>query len=135
MIDPVILYVEDNRESREIMKLLLRDIMNIPDVMIFENSDNLIARIEALQPQPTIILLDIHVPPLSGFDMLKLLRAHDRYHDLPIIALTASVMNEEVNQLKQAGFNGVIAKPLDIDTFPARLELIINGQKLWDVLE
>ncbi len=50
-----------------------------------------------------------------------------------IIALTASVMNEEVAQLRQSGFNGAIAKPLSFSTFPALMERIANGETVWHI--
>jgi two-component system sensor histidine kinase TorS len=53
----------------------------------------------------------------------------------PIVALTASVMNEEVEQLKDAGFNGVIPKPIDMDGFPDLIEAILDGKDVWRVIK
>ena len=129
-----ILYVEDEPENREIMRLLVEEILGYKDLAIFETSENFIERLEALPQQPNVILLDIHIVPHDGFQMLEMLRSHERYHDIPVAALTASVMNEEVDKLKKAGFDGVIAKPLDMDAFPMMLERIINGEKVWHIM-
>ena len=127
---PVVLYVEDDRSSREVMVLILREMMGSDAYHIFENSEDFMMRVKALTPQPNIILLDIHVPPHSGFEMLAMLRQEAAYQHTPIVALTASVMNEEVQRLQNAGFNAVFSKPLDIDTFPDKLTRILQGEKL-----
>jgi len=130
---PVVLYVEDDPASRDIMILVLREIMGCDAYHIFEDSEDFMARVKALAPQPNIILLDIHVHPYTGFEMLHLLRQETAYQHTPIVALTASVMNEEVQRLQTAGFNGIFAKPVDIDTFPSNLIQILQGKSLWHI--
>jgi CheY-like chemotaxis protein len=100
---------------------------------LFEDSCRFLERVIELQPQPDAFLLDIHVQPYDGFAMLGLLRSHPAYQNHPVVALTASVMNEEVDLLKKTGFNGVFGKPVDIDAFPAFLGRIMNGEQLWYV--
>jgi CheY-like chemotaxis protein len=65
--------------------------------------------------------------------MLEMLRKSGRYQDTYIFALTASVMNEEVSQLRESGFDGCLSKPIDIDTFPEILSLILKGEELWHI--
>lgn len=129
-----ILYVEDDPQSRAIMSLLLVEGMGLSHVTILEDSDNFLSRAEQLQPKPDLILLDIHVRPHDGFEMLEMLRQSEMFHTTPVVALTASVMNEEVQKLRMAGFNGVVAKPVDIDTFPNTLSWIMNGEQIWRVV-
>ncbi len=131
--EPVILYVEDDSQSREIMQLLVEDVMGLSHLTIFEDSNDFLFRVEALNPQPELILLDIHVPPHDGFEMLAMLRDNG-FHDTPVVAVTASVMNEEIEQLKKVGFDGVLAKPLDMDSLPVTLERIVAGETIWHVL-
>jgi two-component system, cell cycle response regulator DivK len=47
------------------------------------------------------------------------------------VALTASVMNEEIQHLRQAGFNGCLAKPIDMEQFPNQVDRILNGDSIW----
>jgi CheY-like chemotaxis protein len=129
-----LLYVEDDLQSCEIMQLLIQEMMGLPNLVIFENSADFMARVTRLNPQPDVILLDIHVAPNDGFHMLKMLRNHPNYCQKPIVALTASVMNEEIQQLQEAGFDGIIAKPIDLDTFPETLSRIMDGERIWHVL-
>ena len=99
----------------------------------FEDSRDFAERLAALPQPPDVILLDIHVPPLSGFEMLNILR-HSPDHCLkPVIALTASVMNEEIIKLRAGGFDGAIAKPLRYQTFPDLLTRVLRGEQVWHV--
>lgn len=131
---PVVLYVEDDQRSRRIMQLLLQDQMGIPHLTLFEDSNNFLGRMAALDPAPNLILLDIHLQPHNGFEMLQMLRRDPQWAETPVIALTASVMNEEVQQLREAGFNSCIGKPLNVDTFPNILEQILNGAEVWSIV-
>lgn len=132
-MNPSIVYVEDDTHSREVMYILLVELMGLSDVTFLEDSTDFLQRIE--KSVPDIILLDIHVYPLNGFQMLSMLRQHPRFRHTRVVALTASVMNEEVHQLKTAGFDGVIAKPIDMDQFPILLERILNGENVWTIVQ
>jgi CheY-like chemotaxis protein len=128
------LYVEDDPQSREIMELLIQEMMGLPNLTVFQDSNDFMDRVTQLDPQPDVILLDIHVDPYDGFTMLNMLRDHPDYRHKPIVALTASVMNEEVQQLQEAGFDGIVAKPVDLDTFPSTLTRILGGESIWHIL-
>lgn len=132
---PVILYVEDDPRSRRVIELLLTREMMLEHVTILEDSTDFERRVHALAPKPEVILLDIHVKPHSGFEMLKMLRGMNEFANIPIVALTASVMNEEVQQLKEVGFHSVIAKPVDVDTFPSLLQRIAGGESIWRIID
>lgn len=131
---PVVLYVEDDPQSRKLMSMLLKGRMKLPHVTILEDSDNFQAHVEALDPKPDIILLDIHMKPFNGFEMLTMLREYDWVGNTPIVALTASVMSEEVQRLRSIGFDGCLAKPIDLQTFPDTLERILDGETIWRII-
>lgn len=132
---PVILYVEDDAQSRTVMRMMLKGRMALPHVTIFENSEDFLARVEAILPRPELIFLDIHLAPHNGFEMLALLRGTAHFKNTPIIALTASVMNEEVQQLRAAGFNGCLAKPIDLATFPETVRRLVEGEQIWRIID
>ena len=92
------LYVEDDPFSREVLRMILTIIAGIPEshVTIFEDSVHFMDRLKALPVRPDVILLDIHMQPDDGFSLLKLLRAEENYRSARVVALTASVMNEEI---------------------------------------
>lgn len=132
--EPVILYVDDDPFSCQVMELLLIRKLQFKNVTIFESSADFMGRLAGLAPQPDVFLLDIHMEPHDGFALLKMLRQHPDYQSAKIVALTASVMNEEVEQLKRAGFDSVLAKPVDQATFPSSLSRILAGENIWTVI-
>jgi CheY-like chemotaxis protein len=132
MTEPVFLYIENDELSREVMKTLLTRGLGYRDVTLFETSAYFEQNLEGLARKPDVIFLDIHMEPLDGFEMLKLIRRNKDCYATPVIALTASVMNEEVRRLREAGFDGAIAKPINYDTFPAALDRILNGEQVWN---
>jgi CheY-like chemotaxis protein len=133
--NPSVLYVEDDPQSRKLMHMLLKGRMGLTNINIFEDSTDFLARYQALQSKPDIIFLDIHMKPYDGFEMLEMLRKLDPDSKVPVIALTASVMNEEVHRLRTGGFNGCLAKPIDLTTFPDTLYRIISGEFIWRILD
>ncbi len=130
---PKVFYVEDDPMSRMVLEILLREQMGLLHVVIFADSNNFEDRIDEFPFVPDIIFLDIHLKPLNGFQMLEILREHPVFKSKPIVALTASVMNEEVKQLQESGFDGVLAKPIKEDTFPDILKRLLDGEQIWSV--
>lgn len=126
------LYIEDDAASAKIMQLLLRS-LGYTHLYIFEESSDFLAKVASLPCKPDVVFLDIHIEPHDGFEMLKMLRQHTMYSDAKIVALTASVMNEEISQLKAAGFDGVIPKPIVQSEFPRLLARVLQGEKVWRV--
>jgi CheY-like chemotaxis protein len=126
------LYVENDEMSREVMRALLTRGLGYPEVIMFENSADFEMRLDSLRHKPDVIFLDIHMEPIDGFQMLDLIRRNPHYDAVAVVALTASVMYEEVRKLRDAGFDGVIAKPINFDTFPAALDRILSGGQVWN---
>ena len=133
--DLSILYVEDEPMSRRVMEMLMKDTLGFSNLVIFEDSTDFVERLQELNPAPELILLDIHMTPHTGFEMLSMLREITQFQETPVVALTASVMNEEVQKLKAAGFDGCISKPIDLDEFPKALELVMQGEKIWRIIQ
>jgi CheY-like chemotaxis protein len=128
-----LLCVEDDPSNRLVMKLLVEKTLTAKSYVIFEDSADFISRLRDLAVRPDIILLDIHVSPFNGFQMLKMIREDSVYCDTKVVALTASVMNEEVERLRKSGFDGAIGKPITLSAFPVVIERILNGESIWQV--
>ncbi|MBC7871811.1 MAG: response regulator [Chitinophagaceae bacterium] len=131
--EPVFVYVEDDLPSRQIVKVLLTRVMKFSNLTLFEDSGNILSRLEGLNPPPTVFFLDIQMKPHDGYEVLHLLRGDRRYASATIIAMTANVMSNDVEQLKKEGFDGLIGKPIIKDTFPQLVERILEGKPVWFV--
>jgi CheY-like chemotaxis protein len=128
------LYLEDDPLSREIMQMILGTGMGVESLVIFEDSQDFANRLKALNRKIDVFLLDIHITPDDGFKVLEMLRADPTYQKARIIALTASVMNEEVEKLRRSGFDAAIGKPISIQSFPELLGRVLNGETVWHVV-
>ena len=128
-----LLCVEDDSSNRLVMKLLVEKTLNVRYYAIFEDSTDFLLRVRNLPVQPDIILLDIHVSPFNGFQMLQMIREDSVYFNTKVVALTASVMNEEVERLRKSGFDGAIGKPITLSSFPIVIERILNGEIIGQV--
>lgn len=125
------LYVEDDALSREVMETLMREVIGVGSLTTFEDSKNFAARLATLNPMPDFILLDIHVHPFDGYTMLDMIRDNAAFQDVVVLAVTASVMAQEIEHLKMRGFNGALAKPLDMMTFPELIRRLEAGETIW----
>ena len=130
MTDYSFLYVEDDPMSREVMTMLMENVLDYP-IIIFEDSTDFVERFKSLERMPDVIFLDIHMEPIDGYEILRILREDMQLKDLLIIAMTASVMAVDVEQLQKAGFSGLLGKPIRNRTFPDMLERILSGEPIW----
>jgi len=131
--DVSFLYVEDDPRSRLVMDLIMTKAMKVQNLFMFEESSDFVTRVKGLPKQPDVILLDIHVTPYDGFTMLHMVREDTDLKNAKVIALTASVMNEEVEALRARGFDGAISKPLSVSLFPGLIERIVAGEAVWHI--
>ncbi len=79
-----------------------------------------------------LILLDIMLPhEISGYDILESIRDRPELGGIPIVAVTASDPDVEMNKARKSGFNGYISKPLNRLKFPQQIAAILEGQEVW----
>ena len=130
---PSILCVDDDAMSRDVLRVLLETVMGFQHVSYFENSQNFMTRIYALDAVPTLIFLDIQIRPYNGYEMLSMLRNDPQFQQTTIIALTAHVMATDIAKLKEAGFSGLIGKPLNNRIFPDLVNQILAGDPVWHI--
>jgi CheY-like chemotaxis protein len=125
------LYVEDDALSREVMQTLLVEVVGVENLTILNDSRDFMLRLRAISPRPDFILLDIHVQPYDGYQLLRLIRDDADFRDCRVLAVTAGVMSDEMAHLKAEGFDGALAKPLDMLTFPDLIRSLEAGAAMW----
>lgn len=131
---PIVVYAEDDTPSITVMKMLMRKVLGITDTLIvIESTESFLEQVKRIGTTPDLFLLDIHILPYDGFDLLAMIREDPQLCESKVVALTASVMNEEVEQLRRSGFDGAIAKPLDMATFPELIQKILRGDIVWHI--
>ena len=75
----------------------------------------------ALTQSPDLILLDIMMPQMDGFETIKRIRKDNRFSKLPVIALTAYAMLDNKNVIEKNGFNDLVTKPINFQTLSAKI--------------
>jgi len=128
---PILVYVEDDENSILVMKMVVERVMGLPTLHVLESRADFVQQVRNLGVMPDVFMLDIQIKPYDGFELLSMLRGDPQYNKSKVIALTASVTNEEISLLKSGGFDGAIAKPLNIEVFPDLIARIINGEQVW----
>jgi two-component system cell cycle response regulator DivK len=116
-----ILLVEDNERNMK----LLRDVLQATGHRTLEASTAEQALTLAREHAPSLILMDIRLPDNDGVEALGRLREDDRTASIPVLAITAQAMSSDREWLIGAGFDGYLAKPLDIDELLATVERFI----------
>ena len=112
-----ILVVEDNRENLELMLFLLRALGHEP---IAATSGRAAIDIVAVE-QVDVVLLDIQMPEMDGFETARALRQNEALDEVPLVAVTALAMPGDREMILEAGFSGYIAKPIDAGRLPGQL--------------
>jgi len=128
---PILVYVEDDENSILVMKMVVERVMKLPTLYVLQSRADFVQQVKGLGVVPDVFLLDIQMKPYDGVELLSMLRKDPQFKCSKVIALTASVTNEEVSLLKSGGFDGAIAKPLNIEVFPDLIKRIINGEHIW----
>jgi two-component system, cell cycle response regulator DivK len=104
-----ILIAEDNFVNRE----LLREMLEARNYRVAEARDGREALVKIDEVNPDLVLLDLNMPVLDGFAVLRLIREHPTFYQVPVLAVTAYAMKEDRERVLKAGFNSYIAKPID----------------------
>jgi two-component system, cell cycle response regulator DivK len=109
----LILIVEDDEKSRRLMA----DVLNHQGYRVIE-TDNAEDGIDIMRRErPDLVLMDIHLPGMSGMEALRVIRADDSIKTTRIMAITASVMGSERHKIKAVGFDAFEPKPINLKAF------------------
>ena len=117
-----ILYIEDNADNRK----LVRRVLEADDYTVDE-APTASAALKYLETgTPSLILMDISMPDMDGYTLTANIKAKPRFAQTPIIAMTATVMRGDRERSLEAGCDGYIQKPIDIDTLTQQIERYIK---------
>lgn len=115
-MDKCVLIVDDNDFNRELVKDILED----EDITVYEAEDGSSA-IELLESEQAddidVVLMDMRMPGMDGIETTKIIRTKNgKCTEVPIIAMTADGFETDMGMLQKAGMNGLISKPVDVNT-------------------
>lgn len=115
-MDKCVLIVDDNDFNRELVKDILED----EDITVYEAEDGSSA-IELFESEQSddidVVLMDMRMPGMDGIETTKIIRTKNgKCMEVPIIAMTADGFETDIGMLQKAGMNGLISKPVDVNT-------------------
>ena len=117
-----ILYVEDNPDNRT----LVRRILVAEDYEVLEAVNALDALNILKNNRPDLILMDINMPDMDGYTLTTRIKSMPGFERIPILAVTANVMRGDKERTLEAGCDGYIQKPLDIDQLIREVERFLS---------
>ncbi len=120
-----ILYIEDNYEN----KLLVRRILESEGFEVIEAEDGLSGIETARRENPDLILMDINIPGIDGYEAATKIKGVSEHADTPIIAITASALHGDKERSIAAGCDGFIQKPINVERFPEQIREFIGGKR------
>jgi signal transduction histidine kinase len=121
-----IIYIEDNPSNVAFMTDLLGDYERV-DLLTAPTAEIGIELVRARKPH--VVIMDINLPGISGFDAIKRLREWPETKSIPVIALSAAAMVREASRIKDAGFYRYLTKPVKVDELAAVLEELLVAQE------
>ena len=117
-----IVVVDDNPASRE----LIREVLDSPDHLIMEAADGREAMDLILKSDPDLVLMDIQLPGLDGYSVVRQLRQNLRFTGLKVVAVTAFAMQGDREKALAAGFDGYITKPIDTYNLEEQVQELLH---------
>jgi len=125
MTDKKILYIEDNYENR----ILVRRVLEVEGYIVLEAADGLAGIRLADSEKPALILMDINLPEVDGYEVTARLRQNAALSHVPIVALTANVLKGDRERSLAAGCDGYIQKPIDVDLLPGQIAAFLREDR------
>jgi two-component system cell cycle response regulator DivK len=130
--DIAVLIVEDNVRNYALLARLLSS-MGIKQAEWRRSGWHVLEFAQETMPEVDLILLDIHLPEEDGYQVLNRLRNDERFADTRIVAVTADISAANLARAQDTGFDGFLAKPINVDLFPDQIQRILNGEAVWDL--
>ena len=121
----LILYIEDNFENR----LLVRRILEAEGYRVVEAEDGPKGLALAQSTRPDLILVDLHLPDLDGYERVRRFKQMPHLQGVPIVALTADVIRGTRERALATGCDGYIPKPIDVDALPEQIAAFLKREE------
>ena len=130
--DACVLIVEDNVRNYALLARLLA-FVGVKQTEWKRSGWQVMEFVQDTMTRVDLILLDIHLPEEDGYEVLERLRKDKHFDHTLIVAVTADVSQANLNRAKAAGFNGFLAKPINVDLFPEQILQVLQGESVWDL--
>ena len=118
-----VLYIEDNMDNMRLVKRIL-EIEGYEVISAHNGQEGLD---KAFADNPDIVITDINLPDIDGYQVTDTLKKADQTAHIPVIAMTANALPKDKDHVFRAGCDGFISKPIDVDELPLQIENFLKG--------
>ena len=120
----VVLVVEDEPDNCEIMRAVVEDLLGYQALLVGDGA----AAVEAARTErPNLILMDLMIPVLDGFEAIRLLKSDGGTSRIPVVAITALGRQTDLQKAMESGADDYLSKPFDIDALASVIEGHLSG--------
>jgi two-component system, response regulator len=134
-VTPRILLVEDNPSDEKLTLLAFRSCTVPHELVILRDGQQALehlAGVSLTDPRPALILLDLKLPRVDGFEVLRRIRADAQLSALPVVVLSASAEQEDIERVYLLGANAYVRKPVDFADFKSAVQTLGEFWLRWN---
>jgi CheY-like chemotaxis protein len=122
--------VEDSDEDYEALSRVLRETTSYDGVRRYDSGEAALAGLQGGDPRPALILLDLNLPGIRGMEVLTRLKGDRALRMVPVIVLSGSSREEDVDAAYEAGANAYLSKPLD---YTELRRIVLSLHDFWRI--
>jgi len=119
-----VFYLDDDRDDIELFLAATENFNNV-QVIVFTDSNSMIKNLHLVKKIPNALFVDINMPTISGYDVIKEIRVYDRYSEMPIVILSAMGYGD-LDRFRSIGANYFVVKPVTLDKLRRTLRLVFD---------
>lgn len=128
MSQHTIFIAEDDEDDQFLLRSAFNSVGRTCELEFFNNGEQLLNRLGQTNHRPTLVLLDLNMPVMDGFQALSEIRQQDAYRTLPVIVLTTSNQRDDITRAYSLGANSFITKP---NQYNDLLQTVQHLQQFW----
>lgn len=128
MSQHTIYIAEDDEDDQFLLRTAFASASKACELVFFTNGEQLLNQLQETGPRPALVLLDLNMPVMDGFQTLQYLRQQDAYRTLPVVVLTTSSQRDDVMRAYSLGANSFITKP---NQYVDLVKTVQHLQQFW----
>jgi len=122
----MILFVEDNTRDRLLIQSILSQWEHKERITFVIDGPQAVSYLRECSNLPSVVIIDLHLPQLSGLELVKALRANSDYYSLPIVVFSSSSSPLDIENCYRAGTNAYVIKSIDFTQFSKSVKHIVD---------
>ncbi|CCH56562.1 response regulator receiver protein [Fibrisoma limi BUZ 3] len=123
-----VVVVDDDEDEHILFREAARQYSTQINILFFTNGATFISHLQANNDRPNLVILDVHIPILNGYELLMALKQEETTKDIPVVVWSGVLLPQEISRCYKLGANSVVVKP---DTYPLLVQSVGNLCRYW----